>query len=514
MSRKVRTRYAPSPTGFQHIGGIRTALFCYLFTKKMNGDFILRIEDTDRTRFVQGAEEYIVQSLAWCGITCAEGIHVGGEYGPYRQSERKDIYKKYVDQLLASGHAYYAFDTPEELAEMRENLKKQGSKTPQYNAITRQYMKNSLVLSEDEVQKRLEAGEPHVVRLKVPRKEDVKIHDLVRGWVIVNSSQIDDKVLMKGDGMPTYHLANVVDDHLMEISHVVRGEEWLPSTPLHVLLYKAFGWEDTMPQFAHLPLILKPTGKGKLSKRDGDKLGFPVFPLAWQHPLKDESSSGFREIGFFPEAFVNMLAFLGWNPGTSQEVFSMEELIQAFSIERISKSGAKFDFTKAKWFNQQYLKAKPDAEIATAVLAQAPEAYKNVDTAFLTKACGLLKERMTFISDFWTEGSYFFSVPTTYEAKVVRKKWKMERVPLFEQLKDALLALTNFTTENVEATVKAFVQESGLGFGNVLQPFRVMLAGTVAGPPIFEVAALLGQKEVISRMTIAMKAFEEMKASV
>ncbi len=511
MSQKVRTRYAPSPTGFQHIGGIRTALYCYLFTRKVGGSFILRIEDTDQNRYVPGAEEYIVESLKWCGIECDEGTHVGGDYGPYRQSDRKATYGIYAQQMLDSGHAYFAFDTPKELTAKRKEYEAQ-KQVFKYGPDTRMGMKNSLSLPKEEVDALLSSNAPHVVRLKIPADQEVIVNDLVRGEVKVSSNVIDDKILLKGDGMPTYHLANVVDDHLMEITHVIRGEEWLPSTPLHVLLYRALGWEDTMPKFAHLPLILRPTGKGKLSKRDGDKMGFPVYPLAWKHPLRDESSNGYREMGFYPEAFVNLLAFLGWNPGTTQEIFSMDELIEAFSIDRIGKSGARFDWDKAQWFSQQYLKEKSGEELAASALEAAPEAYQNVDKDFLAAACDLMKERITFIHDIWEKGYFFFEAPKEYDRKVVRKKWKADRIPLFHQLKDQFAALEDFTTENVEVTIKAFMAEHGLGFGDVLQVFRVMMAGTKSGPPIFEMAALLGKAEVVKRMEDSAKVFDEMNA--
>ena len=365
MDKKVRVRFAPSPTGPLHMGGVRTALYNYLFAKKHGGDFILRIEDTDQTRYVPGAEEYIIESLKWCNLIPDEGVGFGGEYGPYRQSERKEtgMYRTYAEQLVENGYAYYAFDTPEELEQMRENLKKAGVAAPQYNAVTRNSMKNSLTLSAEEVKSRIENGDPYVIRIKMPRNEEVKFKDLIRGWVVVNSNNLDDKVIFKADGMPTYHLANVVDDYSMKITHVIRGEEWLPSGPLHVLLYKYLGWEEEMPQFAHLPLILKPDGNGKLSKRDGDRLGFPVFPLEWKDPKSGEISSGYREKGYFPEAFVNMLALLGWNPGTEQELFTLDELVQAFSLERVGKSGAKFDPDKTRWFNQQYLRKKSNEAI-------------------------------------------------------------------------------------------------------------------------------------------------------
>ena len=382
------------------MGGVRTALYNYLFAKKNGGDFLLRIEDTDQGRFVPGAEEYIREALEWCGISPVESPWVGGPFGPYRQSERKPMYRQYAEQLIQSGHAYYAFDTPEELEAMRERLTKAKVASPQYNAITRQEMKNSLTLSEDEVKRRIESGDPYVIRIKIPRKEEVRVHDLIRGWVVVQTSQMDDKVLFKSDGMPTYHLANIVDDHLMQITHVIRGEEWLPSAPLHVLLYRYLGWEDTMPQFAHLPLLLRPDGNGKLSKRDGDRLGFPVFPLNWKDPHSGEQSSGYRERGYYPEAFVNMLALLGWNPGTNQEIFSLEELVEAFTLERVGKSGAKFDPDKAKWFNQQYLRTRPDAELAEVFAEQVKTNGHAIDAAKALRISNLVKEKAHFASEF------------------------------------------------------------------------------------------------------------------
>lgn len=503
---KVRTRFAPSPTGFLHIGGVRTALYCYLFTRKMGGAFLLRIEDTDRSRYVPGAEEYFIEALTWCGITCDEGVHVGGDYGPYRQSDRKHLYRKYADMLVERGHAYYAFDTSEELTAMRERLEAAGGSVRQYNAATRGSMKNSLTLSAEEVKALMDAGTPYIIRAKIPENEYIIVQDEIRGEVEVHSSQLDDKVLFKADGMPTYHLANVVDDHLMEITHVIRGEEWLPSTPLHVLLYRFFGWEDTMPKFAHLPLILKPTGKGKLSKRDGDKMGFPVFPLAYEHPTKDEKAAGFKEAGFLPEAFVNMMAFLGWNPGTEQEIFSMDELIEAFSIDRVSKSGARFNYDKAKWFNEEYIKAMTNEELANAVLAIAPENLKNTNSDWLAKACGLLKERITFLSDFWTQGAFLFAPPTEYDAKTVKKRYKAAAVPIFEELKSRLAVLECFETADVEAAVKGFIAEKELSFSAVLPVFRVMLSGVAGGPSLFDICALLGQDEVIGRMDSFMEA--------
>ncbi len=507
MERKVRVRFAPSPTGPLHIGGVRTALYNYLFAKKHGGDFLLRIEDTDQTRYVKGAEDYIIEALKWSGLTIDEGVGVGGEYGPYRQSERKEagIYKKYVDQLLASGHAYYAFDTPEELEEMRENLKKAGVAAPQYNINTRNSMKNSLSLSAEEVQKRLDNNEPYVVRIKIPRNEEVKFKDLIRGWVVVSTSNLDDKVLYKSDGMPTYHMANIVDDYLMKITHVIRGEEWLPSGPLHVLLYQYLGWEDVMPQFAHLPLILKPDGNGKLSKRDGDRLGFPVFPIQWTSP-EGEISSGYRESGYFPDAFINMLALLGWNPGTTQEIFSMEELIQAFSLEKVGKSGSKFDPEKTRWFNAQYLRSKSNEELAAFVKPLVAEkGFAMPSDSFLTQYCGLMKERAVFINDLLAE-DYLFVAPTNYDEQTVNKKWKAETPAIIKELRSVLENIVDFNAANIEVAFKSFIEEKGLGFGAVLPNFRVLVTGMGMGPSMFEICALLGKEETLRRMDVGLQA--------
>ncbi|MEX2589720.1 MAG: glutamate--tRNA ligase [Chitinophagales bacterium] len=506
MSSNVRVRFAPSPTGPLHIGGVRTALYNYLFAKKNKGTFILRIEDTDQTRYVEKAEEYIAQSLKWCGIEADESPEKGGEFNPYRQSERKDQYRQYAEQLLESGHAYYAFDTAEELEEMRERMRKQNVPSPQYNAVSRQYMKNSLALSADEVKKRLDNGEPYVIRAKLPRNEELRFEDEIRGWVVFNTGQLDDKVLFKSDGMPTYHLANVVDDHLMKITHVIRGEEWLPSAPLHVLLYRFFGWEQ--PIFAHLPLILKPDGHGKLSKRDGDRLGFPVFPLNWKDPETGEQSNGFKERGFFPDAFNNMLAFLGWNPGTNQEVFSKEELIETFSLERVGKSGAKFDFEKGKWFNQQYLKMqKPETlvELASPVLEK--NGVKK-DDAFLRQFVMQMVERVVFINDFWSEGKFYFQAPDAYEEKMIRKKFKPGKKEKFPELIKALKETDPFNAESIEQTVKTFMHDNELGFGDVLPIIRIAVSGIMQGPPIFEMAALIGKEETVNRLEKGLEAFE------
>jgi glutamyl-tRNA synthetase len=515
MEKKVRVRFAPSPTGPLHIGGVRTALYNYLFAKKHGGDFLLRVEDTDQTRYVKGAEDYIVEALKWCGITPDEGIGAGGDLGPYRQSERKEqgVYKKYVDQLVESGNAYYAFDTPEELDTMRENLKAAGVAAPQYNASSRNSMKNSLTLSAEEVQKRLDAGDTYVVRVKIPRNEEVKFKDIIRGWVVVHSANLDDKVLYKGDGMPTYHMANVVDDYLMNITHVIRGEEWLPSGPLHVLLYRFLGWEDVMPDFAHLPLILKPDGNGKLSKRDGDRLGFPVFPIQWNAP-DGEIYSGYRESGYFPEAHINMLAFLGWNPGTTEEIFSLEELVEAFTLERVGKSGAKFDPDKTKWFNEQYLRAKSNEELAQLVKPFVEEkGYTYANDEMLAGVCGLMKERASFIADLLAD-DYLFIAPSEYDEKTLRKKWK-ERTPNFiNQLKGILEGIADFNSENIETEFKAFLEKEELGFGAVLPGFRLLVTGAGMGPSMFDVCALLGKEETLDRINIGLAKVIELKQSL
>lgn len=502
---KVRVRFAPSPTGPLHMGGVRTALYNYLFAKKHGGDFLLRIEDTDQARYVPGAENYIIEALKWCKIMVDEGAGVGGECGPYRQSERKEMYRQYADQLIESGHAYYAFDTTEELDEMRERMKNAGVPSPQYNQVTRATMKNSLALSDDEVKSRMHAGEPYVIRVKMPRNEEVKINDLIRGWVVVNTNNLDDKVLFKSDGMPTYHLANVVDDHLMTISHVIRGEEWLPSAPLHALLYQFFGWEA--PLFAHLPLILKPDGNGKLSKRDGDRLGFPVFPTEWMNPETKEISSGYREGGYFSESFTNMLAFLGWNPGTPQELFTMDELVESFSLERVGKAGAKFDFDKTKWFNQQYLRAKTGAELVE--LVQPFVAGKKIDKVHLSAVCELMKERATFPKDIWEESQFFFTAPSNYDEKTVRKKWKEKTPAIMRELHELLGEISEFTAENIEAAFKAFLEEKELGFGAVLPNFRVAVTGLGMGPSMFQISALLGKEEVLARISIAIEKIQK-----
>ena len=502
---EVRVRFAPSPTGPLHIGGVRTALYNYLFAKNKGGKMILRIEDTDQSRFVKGATEYIINSLKWCGIHFDESMVDGGEFGPYRQSERKDLYKPYAEQLVKDGFAYYAFDTTEELTTMRERMKAAGVPSPQYNAVTRTTMQNSLALSETEVKKRMDAGEPYVIRIKMPRNEEVKLNDIIRGWVVVNTNNMDDKVIFKSDGMPTYHLANVVDDYLMKISHVIRGEEWLPSAPLHVLLYRYLGWEDVMPQFAHLPLILKPDGNGKLSKRDGDRLGFPVFPTEWTNPETGDISSGYRESGYIAGAFINMLSFLGWNPGTTQEIFSMEELIESFSLERVGKAGAKFDFDKTRWFNQQYLRAKSKEDLAADLQLILKENGVEAKDDFVQAVCEQLKERATFIKNMWEEGKYYFLSPTSYDEKTVRKKWKEDTPKYMRELKGRLSDLSDFTSESIEIEFKSYLEEKELEIGKLLPAFRVSLTGLGMGPSLFDIASLLGKEETIKRMETALE---------
>jgi glutamyl-tRNA synthetase len=501
---QVRVRFAPSPTGPLHIGGVRTALFNHLFAKKHGGVNILRIEDTDQTRFVPGAEEYIVESLKWVGIEFDEGVHVGGPYGPYRQSDRKSMYRQYADMLIEKGHAYFAFDTPEELDEMRERLKA-GGMSAQYDAVSRMGMKNSLTLPADEVAKKLANGDAYVIRAKMPRKEEIRFEDLIRGWVSFNSSQLDDKVLMKGDGMPTYHLANVVDDHLMKITHVIRGEEWLPSAPLHVMLYRFFGWEDTMPKFSHLPLILKPEGNGKLSKRDGDRLGFPVFPLQWKDPATGEISSGYKESGYEPDGVANMLALLGWHPSDNREIFSMSELVEAFTIEKISKNGAKFDIDKAKWFNHQYLMAKDNKAIAQELQAGIEAKSWNFDLEYCTKVVALMKEKVSFAKEILTAGSFFFEKPTLFDEKVVQKKWNHTIASQLVDFAKEIENLTEFKAAELETTFKTFAESKQVNPGQLMQPLRLAVSGQAGGPPIFEMLELLGKTTVVERIEWAQK---------
>jgi glutamyl-tRNA synthetase len=488
------------------MGGVRTALYCYLFAKKQGGDFLLRIEDTDQTRFVEGAEDYILESLKWCGIIPNEGFGIGGDLGPYRQSERKEIYRKYAEQLIESGHAYYAFDSSEELEAMRNMQIEAGSSERQYNAATRSGMKNSLTLSPDEVQEKLKQGLPYVIRLNVPENEEIQFDDLIRGSITVHSSKMDDKVLFKSDGMPTYHLANVVDDHLMEISHVIRGEEWLPSAPTHILLYRYLGWEENRPAFAHLPLILKPDGNGKLSKRDGDRLGFPVFPLSWTDPETGNVSMGYREQGYFPAAFLNMLALLGWNPGDNKELFSLDELVEAFSFEKVNKGGAKFDPNKTKWFQEQYFRKTSNSELALMLLPLLKEEGIEQSLDYVTKVCGIMKERSTFVRDLMA-GTYLFKAPTEFDETTLRKKWKPETPAIMEELKATLNDLESFKSQVIEDAFKAFIENRGLGFGAVLPNFRLLVTGQGMGPSMFEICELLGKEEVYRRMNSGLEKF-------
>jgi len=501
--REVRVRFAPSPTGGLHIGGVRTALYNYLLARKSNGTMILRIEDTDQSRFVPGAEEYIIESLAWAGITIDEGVGVGGPHAPYRQSERKAIYKEYAQKLVNEGHAYYAFDTEQELEQMRERLK--GSSNQQYGSGTRMEMKNSLTLSQEEVKQKLQAGEPYVIRLKVPVNEDVHLNDLIRGSVTVSSSQVDDKVLMKSDGMPTYHLANVVDDYLMKISHVIRGEEWLPSAPLHVLLYKFFGWEKEMPQFAHLPLLLKPDGNGKLSKRDADKMGFPIFPLTWTDPNTQELAKGYRESGYLPDALINFLAFLGWNPGTEQELFSMSELTEAFSLERIGKAGARFDILKAQWFNQQYLRAKSNEELAGYLLDSLTKEGIACSPEKAAKVASAMKERITFPHELWENGKFFFFAPTHFDEQVVSKKWNDDAQKVLAAFSEAIKTKSQWSAEVAKSTLEEVTTQLGIGSGKIMQALRVSLTGNASGPDLMATMEIIGQEETAARIAHAVQ---------
>ncbi|MDE6323918.1 MAG: glutamate--tRNA ligase [Paramuribaculum sp.] len=499
MERKVRVRFAPSPTGPLHIGGVRTALYNYLFARQHGGDMILRIEDTDSNRFVPGAEDYINEALAWLGIGIDEGVREGGSYGPYKQSERRDIYRQHVDKLLEAGKAYIAFDTPEELENARKNVA-----NFQYDASTRGSMRNSLSMPADEVARLIDAGEKYVVRFKIEPGRDVVVNDLIRGKVTINSSILDDKVLYKSaDDLPTYHLANIVDDHLMEVSHVIRGEEWLPSAPLHVLLYEAFGWADTMPEFVHLPLLLKPDGKGKLSKRDGDRLGFPVFPLEWHDPKSGEISSGYRERGYLPEAVVNFLALLGWNPGDDTEIMSMDELISKFSLDHCSRAGARFDFEKGKWFNHKYLQMV-SAEQLTLMFKPVMEANGCDPSAFsddyITRAIAMVKDRANFVSDLWEQARFFFIGPTDYEAKAVRKRWSAEMPRIMQELVEVLKSLPDFSSAAAEPVVLDWIKSKGYHLGNVMNAFRLTVVGECKGPHMFDITELMGLDETVRRI--------------
>ena len=509
MSKEVRVRFAPSPTGALHIGGVRTALYNYLFAKKMGGKFLLRIEDTDQNRFVPGAEEYIKESLEWLGISPEESPWNPGDCGPYRQSERKPMYMQYALDLIAKGHAYYAFDTPEELEAMRERLTAARVVSPQYDSISRTQMRNSLTLPEPEVKQLLESGAHYVIRIKIPRKEEVRLHDMIRGWVMVHSSTLDDKVLMKSDGMPTYHLANIVDDHLMNITHVIRGEEWLPSAPLHVLLYRYLGWEDTMPEFAHLPLLLKPDGNGKLSKRDGDKLGFPVFPINWTDPTTGETASGFREQGYLPDAFLNFLAFLGWNPGDQREIFSLDELVEAFSIERIGKSGTKFDIAKAKWYNEQYLRAKSNTELAGFVIADAAAEGFEISKNKAEAIAALTKERVTFAADLWRESKFMVIAPTSFDPETASKKWSADAVKVLSNYANSITGHTGtYDAITAKSMLEASAEAEGIKLGKTMQAVRLAITGMGVGPDLMEVFAILGTQEVAARIQYALATLE------
>ena len=503
MSNNVRVRFAPSPTGPLHIGGVRTALFNYLFAKKLNGTFVLRIEDTDQNRYVEGAEQYIVDSLNWCNIPFDEGPGKDGGFGPYRQSERKHLYKEYADKLIDSGSAYYAFDTNEELDFHRKDHEAKG-KTFIYNWHNRLKLSNSLSLSDDEVQAKLDAGDDYVIRFKSPQDETLHLTDIIRGDIQIDTNVLDDKVLFKADGMPTYHLANIVDDHLMEISHVIRGEEWLPSLALHQQLYDAFGWQA--PEFAHLPLILKPTGKGKLSKRDGDKLGFPVFPLEWNDPKTGDLSTGYKEEGYFTEAVVNFLAFLGWNPGTEQEIFSLKELIQAFELERVHKAGARFDPDKIKWFNHHYMQEQSNDELANAFVAIQPE-LKDIDINYVSLVVESIKERATFVSDFWELSSFFFSAPTGYAEKAAKKAWKEDTDDIMKELVSVINNTESESVEQLQTVVKEWINNKGIGFGKVMQPLRLALVGDLKGPDLFQIMFMIGRDATVRRIELAIDSF-------
>ncbi|PIF05000.1 MAG: glutamate--tRNA ligase [Draconibacterium sp.] len=505
VHKKIRVRFAPSPTGPLHMGGVRTALFNYLFAKKQGGDFILRIEDTDQNRYVPGAEDYIIESLNWCGLTIDEGSVSGGAFGPYRQSERKNLYRQYADQLIKNGWAYYAFDTPEEIDELRKKAEAQ-KETFSYGIGTRDTLNNSLVLSEEEVKQKIKCGEPYVIRFKMPEDTDITEEDLIRGEVTFNTTKsLDDKVLFKSDGMPTYHLANVVDDHLMQISHVIRGEEWLPSLPLHIMLYKALGWYETRPRFAHLPLILKPKGKGKLSKRDGDKMGFPVFPLEWKDPQTGETSRGYREDGYFAEAFINMLALLGWNPGTEQEFFSLDELVKQFDLSRVVKSGSRFDPEKAKWFNRYYFQQKPVAELALLFKPVLKEKGVTADDEKIKAVIAEIKERCDFIKDLWEQGSFFFVAPETYDEKTIKKRWKEDTSQQLDVIAHVFQSVDEWRAPKIKEAFSAFMNEKGWNFGAVMNPLRLCLVGGNMGPDLFVICELLGKEETVLRIGSAIK---------
>lgn len=504
MKREVRVRFAPSPTGALHIGGVRTALYNYLFARQNGGKFIIRIEDTDSQRFVPGAEDYIIESLKWCGITIDEGVSVGGPHAPYRQSERREIYWNYAQELIANGWAYYAFDSAEELDAMRADYESRGE-TFSYNHQVRETLRTSLSLPSEEVERLLKEDQNWVIRFKMPVDENVIMNDIVRGEVIINSSTLDDKVLYKAvDQLPTYHLANIVDDHLMEISHVIRGEEWLPSLPLHYLLYRAFGWSESQPRFAHLPLLLKPSGKGKLSKRDGDKLGFPVFPLKWTAP-DGEVSRGYREDGYFPEAFINMLALLGWNPGGEQEILSMDELIKSFNIDKVGKSGSRFDPEKARWFNAQYLKVRNNDELATLYMPILKEKGVAADETVVAKVCGMIKERCAFVGEFWDLSSYFFVAPSSYDPKIVAKFWKDDVPVNIGRISEVIASVPSFKSIDIEPIAHTWIKEQGLGMGQIMNSLRLALVGASLGPNLFDIMEIIGREETLRRIKVAIE---------
>ncbi len=498
--RKVRVRFAPSPTGPLHIGGVRTALYNYLFAKKHDGDFILRIEDTDKNRYVPGAESYILETFDWCGLPFDEGIIEGGEYGPYRQSERKGVYEQYAVKLVEEGKAYYAFDTPEALEEMRKQQESSGSSLTGYNHQSRKEMRNSLTLPPEAVEQLLDEEAHYVIRIKIPEDEEIHVRDEIRQDLVFQSSTLDDKVIFKSDRLPTYHLANVVDDYLMKITHVIRGEEWLPSLPLHVLLYTFLGWEEDMPAFAHLPLILKPTGKGKLSKRDGEKMGFPVFPLEWMDPETGEVSSGYKQEGYFPEAFINLLVMLGWNPGTAQEIFSLDEMVEAFSLDRVGRSGARFDPDKARWFNHQYLAKKDDQELANEYARILRDKKIEAEPSYIEKVVGLIKERADFVRDFWDQSFFFFQAPQEYDQKIVKKRWKQDSPEILKDLFPILEKTAPWERDVLEKNVKAFIEYKELGMGRVMIPVRLCLVGSGMGPDLFTIMEMIGREGTLDRI--------------
>ncbi len=503
----VRVRFAPSPTGPLHIGGVRTAIYNYLFAKKNNGKFILRIEDTDQTRFVEGAEEYIIKSLEWCGLKIDESEKNGGDFGPYKQSLRKDIYKKYALELVDKDLAYFAFDTNDELNNLRKNYEK-NKEVFVYNHKTRKELNNSLKIGNKEALKKINSGDKFVIRFKIPENQELILHDLIRGEIKINTSTLDDKILFKSDGMPTYHLANIIDDYLMKISHVIRGEEWLPSLPLHILLYKAFNWENEMPEFAHLPLLLKPTGNGKLSKRDGDKMGFPVFPLFWKSPT-GETATGYREEGYFADAFVNMLALLGWNPGTEQELFSMQELIDKFDISKVNKSGAKFDPEKAKWFNHKYLQKKSNKEIAKLFNDELLKRNISSNLEYTESVVALVKERVSFIKEIWEQASFFYQAPKEYDNKVIKKRWKNNMSEKLYQIIEILNKINDFNADNIHNKIISFIENNEFNMGQIMNSIRLSLVGGAKGPDLFKIIELLGKQETIKRIKTAIETIKK-----